>query len=72
MHDGIIFERQGKPAAVVCTEPFIPMARASAEAAGIPDYPFAIIAHPLGRIDDATLKARVAAALPQVVDLLTR
>lgn len=72
MHDGIVFERLGKPAAVVCTEPFVPMAKASAEAGGIPDYPFAIISHPIGRLDEATLRQRVADALPQVVALLTK
>lgn len=70
MHDGIIFERLGRPAAVVCTEPFIPMAKASALAGGIPDYPFAVIPHPIGRLSEEALRARVAAALPQVVELL--
>ena len=72
MHDGIIFEKRGLPAAVVCTEPFIPMAQASAVAGGIADYPFAVVAHPIGRLSEAELRARVAEALPQVVALLTR
>ena len=49
-----------------------PMGRASAEAGGIPDYPFAIIPHPIGRLSEAELRERVEAALPQVVELLTR
>ena len=70
MQDGIALERRGIPAAVVCTEPFERMGRASAEVAGLPDYPFALVPHPIGRLRPEELRARAEAALPQVLALL--
>jgi hypothetical protein len=71
VHDGIAVERRGRPAAVICTEPFERMGRATAQVAGLPDYPFALIPHPVGRLGDDELRARAEAALPQVIELLT-
>ncbi len=70
MHDGIEIERRGKPAAVVCSDRFVVTAKAQAETCGSPDYPFAVVEHPIGRLPDEVLRERVAAALPQVVKLL--
>ena len=58
MHDGIQFEKQGVPAAVICTEPFITSGVAMAKIGGIPDYPFAVMDHPLGSLDQQTLKEK--------------
>lgn len=71
MLDGIEIEVRGKPAAVVCTEPFIMTGKAMARARGRADYPFAVIPHPIGSATDAEMRARAEAALPQVVNLLT-
>lgn len=62
---------RGKAAAVVCTEPFVVTAKAMARARGRADYPFAVVPHPIGSATDAELRARAAAALPQVIRLLT-
>lgn len=70
MHDGIEIERRGKPAAVVCTDRFIVTARAQAAACGLPDYPFAVVPHPIGRLPQEVLRERAALAAPQVVKLL--
>ncbi len=71
MHDGIEVEVRGKPAAVVCTEPFVVTGKAMARARGRADYPFAVVPHPIGSATDAELRARAEAALPQVIRLLT-
>ncbi len=47
MSDGITFERQGIPAAVICTSAFTQTGHAMAEALGMPKYPFSIGPHPI-------------------------
>jgi hypothetical protein len=61
----------GVPAAVICTEEFIPTARAQAAISGNPDYPFAVVPHPLGSLTPAELRKRAEAAVPQVIAILT-
>ena len=70
MQDGIIFEKHGVPAAPIATDQFINMGRASAEAQGMPDYPFVVMEHPIGRLEDVELRQRAEAVLPEVVRLL--
>ena len=72
MHDGIEMEIRGIPAAVVCTEPFENMGRSTARIRGIPDYPFAVTGHPVGRLDGSGLEERVAEAIDPVQTLLLR
>lgn len=55
----------------VITDRFVPSARAMAELNGIPDYPFAVIAHPIADNDEATLRAKAEHVLAQLVPLLT-
>jgi hypothetical protein len=71
VHDGIALERRGTPAAVICTDAFERMGRATATVAGLADYPFLMVPHPVGRLSPEQLRARAAAALPEVVALLT-
>jgi hypothetical protein len=59
------------PAAVICTEEFIPTARAQAAISGSPDYPFVVIPHPVGSLTAADLRKRAEAAVPQVIAILT-
>lgn len=70
MHDGIELEKRGVPAAVVCTEPFVSSARAMAQIGGIPDYPFAVVPHPLGSLTPEALREVAVQAAPQVLQLL--
>jgi hypothetical protein len=56
---------------VICTDQFIASAKAQAAICGKPDYPFAIVAHPIGSLGPAELRARAAAAVPQVIAILT-
>jgi hypothetical protein len=71
VQDGIALERRGVPAAVVCTEPFARLGRASAEVAGLPDNPFALVRHPVAPLDTQELRVRAEEALSQVLALLT-
>ena len=70
MQDGIIFEKRGVPAASIATHQFINMGRASAAAQGMPDYPFVVMEHPIGRLEDDELRRKAEAVLPEVVKLL--
>ena len=46
-------------------------ATAQAEICGNPRYPFAVVSHPIGSLNGNELAARAAAAVPQVVAILT-
>jgi hypothetical protein len=70
--DAISFEKRGIPAAVVITAPFVPTAAALAELAGLPGYPVAVIAHPVGSLSPAEVVARADLVSPRVVELLLR
>jgi hypothetical protein len=71
LHDGIELDRRGVPAAVICTDQFVVSAKAQAAICGQPLYPFAVVAHPIGSLTPAELRARAAAAVPQVIAILT-
>lgn len=71
MRDGIEIEQFGIPAAVICTRPFIPTARAMAATCNLPEYPFAVVEHPVGSLTPEQLRARAEAVLPRVVELLS-
>ena len=70
MHDGIEFEKNGVPAAVICTEPFITSANAMANLGGIPDYPYVVVPHPLGSLTPEELRGRAMQAAPEVLRIL--
>jgi hypothetical protein len=70
--DAIRFERLGIPAVAVITEPFVPTVTAVAEMNGISDYPFAVVPHPFGSLDEAAVWARADAALARIEQLLLR
>jgi len=59
------------PAAVICTDQFVEGGRAQAAICGNPHYPFAVVTHPIGSLTPAELRARAAAAIPQVLAILT-
>jgi hypothetical protein len=68
--DGILLERRGVPAAAICTELFVPNGKAIAEAHGAPDYPFALVPHPLASASPAELAREAKQVLPEVLRLL--
>ncbi len=63
-------ERRGIPAAVVCTDLFVPTGDATAAVQGIPGYRYVVVKHPTGRLPEEELAQRVQGALPEVVDIL--
>jgi hypothetical protein len=54
----------------VITDRFELSARAMAEAYGLPDYPFAIIPHPVAGNTDAELQAKAELAVQLLLPLL--
>jgi hypothetical protein len=70
LHDGISFEQLGKPALVLCTEPFEVTARNIARIMGLPNYPFLMVQHPIGSCTLPELKARAEVAYRQGLSIL--
>ena len=62
--------KRGLLTAVICSEPFMNLGKAQARVFGVPDLPLILIPHPLGGLAIDDVKARAAAALPEVVRLL--
>ena len=52
------------------TDRFARTAALTAEVCGLPDYRFAVIAHPISSNDDAELGAKAVDAVRQCVELL--
>ena len=71
MHDGISFEKLGKPALVICTEPFERTAKSIARVLGVPEYPFALVEHPIGSRSAEELQVLADHAYRQGVAVLT-
>ena len=69
MLDGIVMEKLGVPTAVVATEPFISSAKAMAVSHGIPDYPFAVIPHPIAATEISKLQSWADKVVDQIVSI---
>jgi hypothetical protein len=54
------------------TDRFEPSARAMAELNGMPDYPYAVIPHPIANDSDEDLRKKAEAVVERLVSLLTR
>jgi hypothetical protein len=72
LHDAITAEKAGVPAAAIITDRFAETAKMMAQVSGMPDYPFAVIAHPISNNNEAVLKEKAESALRQCVGLLLR
>jgi hypothetical protein len=70
MHDSIELEKRGIPTALICTEQFIRTAQTMAKICGLPDYPFAIIAHPLGNLEPDEVRIRAEGVASDVRRIL--
>jgi hypothetical protein len=68
--DGILLERAGVPTVSICTEPFVPAARAMARVYGFPACQFATMPHPLASLDQAQIDARARDLMPDVLRIL--
>ncbi|MFW6203752.1 MAG: UGSC family (seleno)protein [Actinomycetota bacterium] len=69
--DGIVFERSGLPAAVICTDAFVVTANKMAEMRGAPDYSYVVTEHPVAVLTEEQVRQRAEKLLPEVVSLLT-
>lgn len=67
MHDAIELEARGVPTAVIVTSEFVREAKVQREALGMTGVVPVVIPHPLSSLTDEEIRARVAAALPQVI-----
>jgi hypothetical protein len=70
--DGIMFERAGVPAAVICSEAFVVTANAMAELRGAAGYHYLRTAHPVAVLTTDQVRQRAKQLLPEVVAALTR
>lgn len=70
MHDAITFEQLDKPALAICTHPFEPTSKMIARTLSLPDFPFALVDHPIGSANTAELAARAAHAYTQGANIL--
>ena len=70
MLDGILFEKNGIPAASIVTDVFQSTGRAMAQSWGLPDYKFLAMPHPIGNLTDAQLDQRAREMVPEIVKLL--
>jgi hypothetical protein len=64
-------EEAGIPTVLLATKPFEPMARGAAAARDLPDARIVAISHPLGGVDEDTVRARAASAVDAVRALVT-
>lgn len=63
-------EAMGVPAIAICTEPFVSGAQAMANLGGMPDYPFAVVQHPIGSLTPEQIHERAVEAASQVISSL--
>jgi hypothetical protein len=68
--DGILFEKQGMPAAVIVTDEFLETGRALAKKWGVSSYKFLSIPHPIANLTEEELDQRAREITPKVGDLL--
>lgn len=54
------------------TDRFVRSAQVLAQVNGVPDYPFAVIAHPIANDDGDALRRKAETVLEQVVRILTQ
>lgn len=55
---------------MICTEPFVSSAEAMAVLGGIPGYPYVMLPHPLGSLDQDALREKAIQAAPEVLQIL--
>jgi hypothetical protein len=72
VYDGIEFEKAGRPAVVVTTTEFQPIAATMAEHFGLPDLRVVVLPHPIGGTAPDTLVKWADDAVDTVLALCTR
>ncbi|HEX6469739.1 MAG TPA: UGSC family (seleno)protein [Streptosporangiaceae bacterium] len=69
--DGIAFEREGLPTAVICSDAFEVTARAMAEVHGDAGFEFLMTPHPVAVLNPDQVNSRAAELVSAVVDRVT-
>jgi len=70
LHDAVTVEKAGTAATSIITDGFVQTALAMSRVAGIPKFPFAVIAHPIASNDEGTLQTKAAEAARQCEAIL--
>lgn len=70
VHDGVIFERAGTPAAVICSDAFVATADAMAEVQGAPGYRYLTTPHPVAGLTPAQVRERAERLADDVAAML--
>lgn len=68
--DGVLFERHGTPAAVICSDAFVATADAMAEVQQAPGYSYVTTPHPVAGLSGAQVHDRAEQVASEVADLL--
>ena len=71
VHDAIELEKAGRPAVVVTTTQFEPVARTLSASFGAPDTRLLVLPHPIGGTDGPTLRSWAEAATDRLIALFT-
>jgi len=71
LRDGIRFEQYRKPALVVCTKQFEVTTKDNASQMGLPEYPFALVKHPVDSCTPAEIAERGQKVYWQGMAILT-
>jgi hypothetical protein len=72
VYDGIELEKAGRPAVVVTTTEFRPIAETMAEHFGLPELRIVVLPHPIGGTDPETLSTWADDAVDTALALCTR
>jgi hypothetical protein len=64
-------EQAGITATAIITDRFVQTAQTMARVTGMPEFPFAVIPHPIANNDDAVLHAKAEEAIQQCVAILS-
>ena len=70
MHDAVLFERRGRPAAVIITDPFVGAGRAMAALDGLPHIPMLTMPHPTAELARDDVSSAAARLVDQVAAVL--
>ena len=62
----------GIPTVTVVSNRFLGLARNEARAFGVPDLPMVIVPHPIGGTAPDTVRLKAEAAVPEIIERLTR
>ena len=71
VHDAIELEKAGRPAVVVTTTKFEPVAKTLSASFGLPETRLLVLPHPIGSTDEPTLHDWADAAADRLISLFT-